>query len=1301
VAENLLGTITLSKDYSSPAGFDQGDTIYGYWDDVAEVVVVKKADNSVTVDAANVTTWGDNGTFETAGTESNVLGANSGSRQAAAARTGSFGLRFVAGATVPTSNTIFRFNVTNGASNTYIASCYVRVPAGNSFSTNNSTQIFLDALSDTVASQYVSIIRRNFTTVGDALAGWVKLTCTFIYNAPSLNGLIIDLSAYAFIGVKTNVIASELVPTTGYLHLDDVVINAQTGFTNATPATITAGPDLGYVDPSQVTGCTNDGQNVDVGFGVIIFTVSNYFSNYSFVTGLTTLNRFKIIAGNPTFPYFNYFLETGSPTVCNLTATITNIQSPTSQYAGDGRFTVTSTTSLAPAKYSLSDVAYAAMENTTGIFTNLLPGDYKVYIRDLGECRQSLIVTIPKFRGDEVKYRMEFVDIQNQTKSRVDILERGFGGTLRDVDGFDAVPFKITQPQISINNKFETILPISADIVLKNKINYEFETLFSQSDKQFRVNYYRPVGALIWSGYLQSSVFSEEFIAPPYGTNAKVIDGLALLKDIDFRPEGGGLFDSFMSMKDVLITILSKTELNLPLRTAINIYEFNHAKGIDDDPLAQTYVNTGEFVDNPEEVNPILIKPWKCSRVIEYILEPFGAQIKQWEGRWNVYEVDTQTSSYNYRDYDYLGAFISSGTYNPIYDIKAPSLRENIAFADYNHVREIVPAYKQIQVTQKLFPKTNVLKNGNFAKFNASSLQWDNWNYIKTGLPNGYATIGTVPELAARFILDVSNIAFPYAKDTHYFTFESDATDVIFSGSDSFELSFKHAVIYENLLNNELFGAPLYHPLKWGVSLTYLNTEFFYSEAVSWNSNTAFKYNELYLSNANSVETKKVNIPSPTSYLPVFGRIKVFFLIPSAAYRRFTTAAELRDIPTVNMPTATRLKGNDYSAPTAVLQYQPIYYKLKSSTAAESVPAIIRPTDYAAATNEVVWEREDRPAEFEYTPKEYQLQSVALKFLPNRYESPDSSTAYQLVNNDYRESLTVEIEGGDVPVNYLNNRLVWFLVNKIPTKSWARVGDPYDLNAPITIQKHLLNRLVKQYQRSTTKISGGFIGFDDLGFLNIPKLTFAATSVTLANPEMNTVGVAVTGWQNYGAATPAWDGLTNQARLVLIGGQGDSKYFINTATVDILSGSVVRIETSIVRTGATTRQDDFIACFFSGGVLVQTASVSRVTTDNTIILALKLTLGQTIDNLGFYVKNYGDSSAATYLVDYFRVSVLQQIRYYALNSVSRDDRNNDYQLELIQLVPLVTTNDVTTVDDGTLDVITTRAFSDGFSDGFS
>jgi hypothetical protein len=54
-----------------------------------------------------------------------------------------------------------------------------------------------------------------------------------------------------------------------------------------------------------------------------------------------------------------------------------------------------------------------------------------------------------------------------------------------------------------------------------------------------------------------------------------------------------------------------------------------------------------------------------------------------------------------------------------------------------------------------------------------------------------------------------------------------------------------------------------------------------------------------------------------------------------------------------------------------------------------------------------------------------------------------------------------------------------------------------------------------------------------------------------------------------------------------------------------------------------------------------------------------------------------------------------------LNSVSRDDRNNDYQLELIQLVPLVTTNDVTTVDDGTLDVITTRAFSDGFSDGFS
>lgn len=1293
MAENLLGTITLSKDYSSPAGFDEGDTIYGYWDDAAETIVVKKADNSVTLGASNLTTWGNNGTFESAGNESDILGSNSGSRQAAAARTGSFGLRFVAASTVPASNTIFRFNLLNATSNTYIAECYVKVPAGNSFSTNNSTQLFLDALTDTVASQYVTIISRNYTTVGDCIGTWVKLTCKFAYNPPSINGSIIDLSTYGFIGVKTNVIASELVPTTGYLYLDDVVIKEQTGFTLATPSTITSGPDLGYVAPSQVTGCTNDAQLIDVGFGVTIEVVTNYFSNYSFLTPPSTLNKFKVIAANPSFPYFQYYLDVASPEVCDLIASISSVLPPTDNYAGDGQITITSTSSLAPVKYSRSDVSYALMENTTGVFTDLIPGDYKIYARDTGECRQVLNVTVPKFRGDEVKYRMEFVDVQNESKSRVDILEKGFGGTLKYVDGFDSTPFKITQPQVTLNNKFETMLPIQADIVLKNSANYEFESLFSQADKKFRVNYYRPVGTLLWSGYVQSSVFSEEFIAPPYATSVKAIDGLELLKKIDFRPSAGGFYDSFISMKDLLVLILQKTELNLPIRTAINIYEFNHAKGASDDPLAQTYVNTGDFIENPDEPNPYLIKPWKCSRVLEFILKPFGAQIKQWEGRWNIYEVDTQASPYNYRDYDYLGVFTGSGTFNPVIDITDPSLRSGVSFADYNHSREIIPAYKEIQITQKLFPKTNILKNGNFVKFNSSSLQWDNWRYEKVGLPNGYVNLGAFnPDSSAIFVLDNSNIAFPYGNNTNYFTFESDSVDVIFNASDLFEFSFKQLLLYEYTFSNELVSTPLYHPLKWSVRMSYLGTDYYYSEAVGWNSSTDFEYNNLYLTNANSLETKKFNIPTPTTYTPIFARIKVAFLIPSSAYRRFNSDATVKSIATINTPVGTRIKGSDGSG-------GPRYYKLKSSTAAESSPDILRPNDYAATTNEVVWELEERPSEFEYSAKEYRLQSVGIKFLPNRYDAPTEAISKQLIDNEYNESLTYEIEGGDIGGNYLNNRNVWFLATKTPTGSWKRSGEAYDLISPVTIQKTMLSRLVKQHQRPTLRISGSFLGYDDVGFLNILKLTLAATTVSLANPEMNTSGSTVTGWQNYGAATPSWDGFSNQARLVLTVGQGDSKYFINSASVEILAGSIVRIEMKIDRTGAA-REDDFIVCFFSGGVLVQTYSASTLTSVNTLIKIFKLTLGQTIDNIGFYVKNYGDSSAATYLVDYFRVTILQQIKYYALNSISRDDRNNDYQLELIQLVPLVSPNDTTVIDDGTVST-SPRAFSNGFSKGFS
>jgi hypothetical protein len=108
--------------------------------------------------------------------------------------------------------------------------------------------------------------------------------------------------------------------------------------------------------------------------------------------------------------------------------------------------------------------------------------------------------------------------------------------------------------------------------------------------------------------------------------NVSATDGLALLSEIPFIAGNYKVYGK-RSLLQILSICLAQTGLELNIITSIHTYNEQHAFGNDDDPLAQTYVDSAQY------------EGMMCSEVIERILRPFRARLRQWMGAWVIEEV--------------------------------------------------------------------------------------------------------------------------------------------------------------------------------------------------------------------------------------------------------------------------------------------------------------------------------------------------------------------------------------------------------------------------------------------------------------------------------------------------------------------------------------------------------------------------------------------------------------------------------------------------------------------------------------
>ena len=266
-------------------------------------------------------------------------------------------------------------------------------------------------------------------------------------------------------------------------------------------------------------------------------------------------------------------------------------------------------------------------------------------------------------------------------------------------------PFQLTR------DRNGAICGTSLTFRIREEVDFEFLSLYTEDFKKFKAEMYRPSTALtpMWSGYLNTAQYAAEYISAPINQSFIATDGLGLLKNFDFDLEGT------YSELAIIDHCLGKIGLGLGYSIAVGIWETNQ-----DDTrasMAQTYVKAEAFSGKT------------CYEVVEGIVGRYDATITQYNNRWHIVTYkDRQSTRLLYDNtLAYEGTQAAPSVPDLVANATTPSTVYPSGHLSMNMQRggKILPIYCDYKYTQ------SVLKNADFSKFDGRA--FENWTHVYYG----------------------------------------------------------------------------------------------------------------------------------------------------------------------------------------------------------------------------------------------------------------------------------------------------------------------------------------------------------------------------------------------------------------------------------------------------------------------------------------------------------------------------------------------------------------------------------------
>lgn len=729
-----------------------------------------------------------------------------------------------------------------------------------------------------------------------------------------------------------------------------------------------------YIDTDTIAlwpaGVTVNKNGVLLGSGPLIdttpaiATVNTYSQIICNSTSLVEISQLSI------YPYGfynqvpNHYACALNPPVCDLFLSgVPNVIGASAELTGDGSIEITAT-STNTIEYKIgSDFIYGdGTGQATGLFENLYPGTYRIFIRDSVNCSKSVEVTVPVSFDYGPVFRLEYDDI-NGWRTKVDLTKRSYVGAVTDVCGGD-VPFELSLRGEGSQDKFEAILSSEATLNLLSDTEGKYQELYTNDPNLYRIEYYKDTGSgyeLKWVGKVLPQIYQEQYRLKSI-VSIRATDSLPELNDFYLIQEDRQTYYGTIKLIKLLSFCLSWTRLNLNITVACNLYATTMDQTAADDPFDQAYCDFEAFY--LKDRNPDLLF------VLRSILEPFGCKIVQWGQSWWIIRVEECIDSFDYRVFDSNGDYVSNGTFDPIVDINYPSLNDAVAFSDYDQNLEIRPGYGLVKVNYRLGLKPNVLKNGDFRLTTqyfpqedtfTAQINKDGWQLVSPDyvLSEGYefternAVVGSGGNVA--YVISAGEqLLYNTAAGTAYI--QSDAYFIKMGTNNGLKFSFRYKILKPSVAFNGV-GLSVDVPyIKFRVRVKY-GSNYLLSDG-NWSSSENIL--EFLVTEFNKYTESEIVASQPLSGSPSLGDyldIRIYHAY--AWYAQFDSLTNLRAFDTYDsggaqqlIPTGykTELR-DDYTPPTSHIYY----YELEENTDAESGYAIVRPDDYNAGTNPRQW----------------------------------------------------------------------------------------------------------------------------------------------------------------------------------------------------------------------------------------------------------------------------------------------------------------------------------------------------------
>lgn len=782
-------------------------------------------------------------------------------------------------------------------------------------------------------------------------------------------------------------------------------------------------------------------------------------------------------------PYPDHPSCAASPVVCDLVFdSLPQVVNATDESTADGEITVLATSSNGDIEYNLgSDFAFGDGQ-ATGLFEDLLPGTYTIYARDEINCFAEITVTVGIAYVYGELLRLEFNDIFFQYLGgtyRASVLQKSYSGSVTEVLGFGDEPVIVRLRGEGETDKFKPILTTEIQLNLVSQSNFQYLNLFTGDPEKYRILLERDSGSgfetLLLHKFLPNQYY-ETYKFPPYDAGFIGTDGTATLKDIPFADsEGKRLFGSLKQIS-LIAFCLCKLGLGLGFRCSINLYADDMDQTASDDPLDQAFVDVDAYY---------LKGSPSCDFVLKAILEPYGAQIIQWGGYWNIIRIEERVSSFDYRQFDEFGEYVSENSYSPVKDV-GNILNENITWlADPS--MQMNPGYGNVIVNYNLGLKPNILKNGDFRlKVIFSTLVQQS---ILVPNTDGFQVINNDGEISliGYDIIDEANIAVRLdANGSTYILSEPVILKMTQGDKMRFLVRFKTPAHlrdypYQKIKSRVTYGT--YYLQSDGTWTTAVNDIIYYAKEFG-------KYTEF------EIIATRPDV-SALGGLTLSTRVYSSYVLES----EFITLATLRAKVTVGLPLATRTELLPSSTGSGVSVDFIYYYELENNTSAESVPDIVRPTDYNVGTNPVQWIlKKQLTSATTFVERSIYIDRILIQYLPQGEACPEffnSKIPAELNNPENFEkellhgSLTSDIEKNltfNVPLFFEPNFIIVTVGNQNAEETYAgylrdNTGVGYVLWSRDNIEENrllhdiYLRTVSAQYSRPWRKMFGGITGF--------------------------------------------------------------------------------------------------------------------------------------------------------------------------------------------------------------------------------